>query len=391
MTSKHLSIQFVLGAVLGSVIACSPTRFAQSKNESTLCDGVTSCVVESQSIDIVQSFKVGAGKVDILFVTDNSASMSKNQVSMAAKFSGFVQALDSKEIDYRIAITTTDLKKVTQDPLVNFANGNKFITSGDSDRSTLFQNAIYRQETIACEDLITTSFGTLGPIFPIEQYNPGYNAKYNATCPSPDTRGIYTAYNVINANSNSFIRGDANLNIILISNDDVRKGAVKEDKDKATTFASMMQQSYPSKFWNFNSIIVKDSTCAQAQTLKTASNQVVMSYNKANVIVPAIAGGIGLEYANLSNSAARDIDNNPRPRGKILDICESSYSNHFATMATQISDSSRMFTLKCTPSAEPVVTPATVPHTWSGDKITFTRGSEGIPVSIKYTCYTGPT
>ena len=386
MNSKYLSIQFILGTVLGSVIACSPTRFSQSKNESTLCDHVTACVVGTHSIDINQSFKVGSGRVDILFVNDNSASMSKNQIQLAAKFSGFIQALDSKSVDYRIAITTTDLAKVSQEPLISFANGNKYITQSDADRSTLFYKSIVRNETIKCEDFITSSFGTNGPLFSNIMYYPAYGAGYAANCPSPDTRGIYTASNVISANSNSFIRADANLNVIVISNDNERKGAALEENDRATAFTGMMQQNYPTKYWDFNSIIVRDLACKDLQTLKTASGQVVMTSSG-----PAIAGGIGLEYMNLSNSAARDIDNNPRPRGKILDLCESNYANHFTTMATQISEGSRLFTLKCTPSAEPVVMPASVPHTWSGDKVVFGRGSEGVTVSIKYSCYTGPT
>jgi hypothetical protein len=389
MTSKHLFIQFTLGAVFGSVIACSPTKFAQSKNESTLCDGVSSCVIEAQSINIVQSFKVGSGKVDILFVNDNSASMSKNQVQLGNRFSGFIQALDAKSIDYRIAITTTDLAKVQQEPLVTFENGSKFLTAADAGRVNLFFNSIVRDETIRCEDVITSAFGTYGVEFP---YSPGYSTQYAAACPESDTRGIYTANHVVAANSNSFIRSDANLNIILISNDNVRQGAAMEEKDKASAFVNMMQQGYPTKQWAFNSIVVKDSTCQQAQTLKTASGAIVMKkIDQYGNIAPAIAGGLGLEYANLSNSAARDVDNNPRPRGKILDICESSYTSHFANIATQISDESRMFTLKCAPSVAPVITPSNVPHTWSGDKVVFGRGSEGISVSIKYSCYTGPT
>src|SRR5437868_13274459 len=104
MSPKFVSIHFIVGVVLGTVIACSPTKFSQSKNANVLCDNnVANCVVSPQSIDVTQSFKVGSGKVDILFVNDNSASMSKAQVQMAAKFSGFIQSLDSKSINYRIA------------------------------------------------------------------------------------------------------------------------------------------------------------------------------------------------------------------------------------------------------------------------------------------------
>ena len=388
MVSKAVSIQFIIGAVLGSVIACSPTKFSQSNNSNTLCDSsVSNCVIQNQSVDIIQNFKVGAGKIDILFVNDNSASMSKNQVALASKFAGFIQNLDSKNIDYRIAITTTDLAAVQNNKLIAFSSGKYYLTSADSNRITLFNNAIIRNETINCEDFIISMFNTYGTSF---QTNPTYQSQYSSKCPSSDTRGIYTANTVVSENSQSFLRSDANLNVILISNDNVRQGNAMEDRDRAVTFTSMMNSSYPNKYWDFNSIVVKDDTCKQAQTLRNNSNQVV-----SGPYGPAVVGNIGLEYANLSNSAARDIDNNPRPRGKILSICESNYSNHFNTMATQISDDGRMFTMRCTPSQAPEVTlvagGSAVPHTWSGDKIVFARAYAGVQVKIAYRCYTGPT
>jgi hypothetical protein len=48
--------------------------------------------------------------VDILFVIDNSGSMADEQARLARNFSGFVNALDEMELEYRVAITTTDVK-----------------------------------------------------------------------------------------------------------------------------------------------------------------------------------------------------------------------------------------------------------------------------------------
>lgn len=382
------SLQFILGLAFGAVIACSPTQFSQVKNASNLCDdSQSSCDVQVNSISITQNFKIGSGKVDILFVNDNSASMSKTQVALAAKFAGFIQNLDAKSIDYRISITTTDLNAVLSKKLIPFSSGKYYLTNQDTNRVTLFNNAIIRNETINCEDFIVSMFNTFGVSF---QSSSEYARQYSSICPSSDTRGIYTANIVVSENSESFIRGDANLNIILISNDNVRQGNAKETNDLATTFVSMMQEKHPTKYWDFNSIIVKEDSCKQQQTLKNALGQTVM-----NNYGPAISGGIGLEYANLSNSAARDIENNLRPRGKLLSICESNYSNHFNSMATQMAEDARMFNLKCTPTQAPVVTiensTQTVPFTWSGDKILFSRGNEGKQVKINYTCYTGPT
>ena len=388
MFSRLQSAQLILGTILGSLIACSPTKFAQSKKASELCDSsVTTCNVETQSIDIVQKFQIGSGKVDILFVNDNSASMSKTQLALAAKFSGFIQSLDARKIDYRIAITTTDLGAVRARPLIAFGNGSYYITNSDANRVNLFNNAILRNETINCEDLIVSMFNTYGTAF---QSSDTYVRLYPTTCPSSDTRGIYTANVVVSQNASAFMRADANLNVILISNDNVRQGKTMENNDRAAAFVSMMQSQYPNKYWDFNSIIVKDETCRQSQTLRNAQGVEVR-----NAYGPAISGGIGLEYANLSNSAARDIDNNPRPRGQILNLCESNYASHFSSMSTQISDESRMITLKCAPSAQPTVNKAdgsgTVNFIWNGDKIVFPRGNEGVQVSIAYKCYTGPT
>ena len=388
MNRLLVTLQFSLGIVLGSVIACSPTKFNQSVDATQLCDNsVSRCVVEPHSVDITQEHKVGSGKVDILFVNDNSASMSKNQVAMASKFAGFIQNLDSKNIDYRIAITTTDLAAVQRDPLVNFSSGRNYLTKNDADRVAEFSDVIVRDETIICEDYIVSMFNTYGVYF---QERSDYRTNYSIKCPSSDTRGIYTANTVVSNNSDSFIRSDANLNIILISNDNVRQGNQMENADRASTFVSMMAERYPSKYWDFNSIVVKDETCRQSQSLRNAVGTEVR-----NAYGPAIQGALGLEYANLSNSAARDIENNPRPRGKILSICEPNYSNHFNTMATQISEDARLFTMRCTPSAAPIVTLASngssVSHTWNGDKILFPRAMAGQQVKISYRCYTGPT
>lgn len=390
MLSKSLYLQFTIGAVLGSLIACSPTKFSQTQNANTLCGTSTtaSCVSQNGSVTITDTYTIGSGKVDILFVNDNSASMSRVQVQLASKFSGFIQSLDARGIDYRIGIVTTDLGAVSQNGLVTFGNGQKFITRADSNRVSLFNNAIIRNETLSCENLITTMFNTYGPSF---QSNSYYASQYPLNCPSSDTRGINTAHLIVANNVSSFLRDDANLSVILISNDDARQGAALENSDRGATFTSMLEQNYPGKYWDFNSIIVKDNTCKQSQILRNSVNQVIM-----NQYGPAISGGIGVEYANLSNSAARDVDGNPRPRGKVLDICQTDYTQHFSTMSTQIAEDGRMLTMKCTPISTPtvlhngVVNPS-IEYRWSGDKIVFKRGNETKTVSVSYTCYTGPT
>lgn len=384
--------QFALGVAFGVAIACSPTKFSPTNltdSGNPICDSsVTSCVVEQGYTNLTQNFEVGAGKVDILFVSDNSASMSPIQAKLKENFSGFIQNLDSKKINYRIAVTTTDLESVKSKKLISLGNGKSYLSSTDSDRTSLFYSAILRTETLTCENYIISMFNTFGVNF---QSQSQYATQYSQKCPSSDTRGIHTSYLVVSENADSFMRNDANLNVIVISNDEVRQGKIAlEANDKAETFISMMQQNYPNKYWDYNSIIVKDESCKSQQILKNAQGQVV-----SNQTGPSVSGGIGYEYAKISNSAAKDIDNNARPRGEILNICEGSYAQHFTNMATQISAEARMINLKCSPNAAPIVSyqnGTTVPtnlYTWNADKITFQKGSEGSQVTVQYKCYTG--
>ena len=48
-------------------------------------------------------------EVDILFVIDNSCSMSEEQASLTANFQSFIQFADAQALDYRIAVVATDV------------------------------------------------------------------------------------------------------------------------------------------------------------------------------------------------------------------------------------------------------------------------------------------
>ena len=50
-----------------------------------------------------------ASKIDVLWVVDNSASMKPEQDELATSFSRFMELFDRGLVDYRIAVTTTDV------------------------------------------------------------------------------------------------------------------------------------------------------------------------------------------------------------------------------------------------------------------------------------------
>ncbi|MDP1825282.1 MAG: vWA domain-containing protein [Archangium sp.] len=52
-----------------------------------------------------------ASKIDVLWVVDNSGSMAPRQENIARNFSSFITEFTRNSIDYRIAVTTTDIFK----------------------------------------------------------------------------------------------------------------------------------------------------------------------------------------------------------------------------------------------------------------------------------------
>jgi len=51
----------------------------------------------------------GCEKIDILFVVDNSGSMSQEQMNLGTNFPQFLSVIDASGLDYRVAITTTGM------------------------------------------------------------------------------------------------------------------------------------------------------------------------------------------------------------------------------------------------------------------------------------------
>jgi hypothetical protein len=99
-------------------------------------------------------------KIDILFVVDNSASMEDEQVALAAAFPQFVSVIENytnhtgQHLDYRVAITTTDVTWVdifipmagNDGKFVNgncpqWPNGRGWLQRGDTDVSGAFSCA----------------------------------------------------------------------------------------------------------------------------------------------------------------------------------------------------------------------------------------------------------
>ncbi len=93
-----------------------------------------------------------AGKVDVLFVDDNSASMDLEQASLGTRFAALATALAG--LDWQVGITTTDCSAgpfgVCGDLLPMVGGTGRVLTPATPNYSTVFRDTIIRPETQNC-------------------------------------------------------------------------------------------------------------------------------------------------------------------------------------------------------------------------------------------------
>ncbi len=196
------------------------------------------------------SIKTRLGRMDILFVVDNSKSMEPELAGIANQFNTFLE--DIKKADYQIAITTTEIGyNKNNGRFVVFPNGQKFLSNPSGDVLRHRQNVQYFQEKIK------PVVGNMD-----------------------DERGIYALNMALdNAENNVFFRPHSLFTVIVISDEDERSygGRVPEGRvgsvpqlelyDEPETFFRKASHKNPFSIVSFHSIIVKpgDGNC-QAQS-----------------------------------------------------------------------------------------------------------------------------
>ncbi|HMV66186.1 MAG TPA: choice-of-anchor D domain-containing protein [Myxococcota bacterium] len=126
-----------------------------------------------------------AASVDVLFVVDNSGSMSDNLRELANSFRVFIQQFDNLGLNYHIAVTTTDMDRADAGTFVG-----PVITARSADPVGEFRTQ--------------TALGAEG---------------------SGDERGRDAAHAaltapLVNAANSGFLRTDANLAIVVVSDED---------------------------------------------------------------------------------------------------------------------------------------------------------------------------
>jgi len=328
----HLGASF---AVLG-IVACANENFTSSAKS---CQGSGASCVAVNGVDSF-SYTVSASTqpIDVLFVVDNSASMYSIQQQISSRFPSLFSTLN--QYDYHLAITTTDVvdsdnaarSTITlygqntsiaygqSGALVTFSNGRNYVQKSDADAENEFRAAIARPETLSCEQYIASQCSSSG----CTDAN-----TYHLYCPSEDTRAIAASVLTLQNDGSGFIRKNAPLAVVIVSNADERAagnqpGAVYAlaANDQPATLVSLAQSL--NKPLSAYSIVIQngDQACYNSQHFSTT-----------------LFGWYGLEYASLSSQAP----------GGTSSICSSDFSQNLATIGSGISNQMTSLTLYCAP------------------------------------------
>lgn len=302
------------------------------QNETTKS---VSWIVHSLYKKILQKVTVNNyKKVDVLFVIDNSGSMEYEQQSMAHRTSQLLSILQG--LDYQIAVTTTDPRNINlgDGRLIPIAGGNgiKIISSSMamSTAQTMLSQTLQRPET-----------------------------------GSGDEQGIRSVYRAIeryNQNENdlrAFLRADAQLSVVLISDEDESANTTKNDP---ASLLSLINSTWSGqKRFNFNSIITRpnDTACFSTHGY---------SYGHRYHSISTMTGGV------------------------IGNVCDMDYSNQVRGIADEIRRLLKTLTLSCPPLSQfPIVIKkdgivSSLEYAVEGLNIKFTNELEPGNYEIEYSC-----
>lgn len=157
--------------------------------------------INSQQTDVFQ--QLADNKVDILWVVDDSGSMSEEQNLLANNFAGFIGYADGLPggVDYQVAVTTTEVNDGVSGHIWACNGFNKVLTRTDPNRVAAFQCAA---------NVTNPPNGNSRP-------NPGGSDEQEAGL---QAARIALDVPVINNENAGFLRTDARLAVIIISDEE---------------------------------------------------------------------------------------------------------------------------------------------------------------------------
>jgi hypothetical protein len=220
----HLALLIALSAGCSDYSVFDPSRLASSGETPTLATPRRTDVVVQQMPD----------KVDVLWIIDNSGSMSQEQEKIATQFDAFAQFFIGSGLDWHMGVITTDSEDGLQNGLLRQVAGLHYLTDDTPHPQEIFAQM--------------ARVGTWG---------------------SSDEMGLQTMWNAVTLPSGQhqtwnagFLRDDASLHVVIVGDED-------DQSDRATTeYASMLLALKPNADTpvTFNAIVGPKPTGCRGAT-----------------------------------------------------------------------------------------------------------------------------
>jgi hypothetical protein len=283
------------------------------------------------------------GKVDIMVIDDNSASMEVEQAKMGQKFASFVAELST--LDWQVGITTTDCSTgqwgICGSLLPMAGTPSYILTPTVANFATVFNNTIQRPETVDCVA--------------------------RGACPSGNEQGLLAAMTAMDKRTTDnagFFRDGAALAIVVLTD---------EDEQSTAPATATKPQAVVDKF---------NTTFGNTKKLKAYAITILQGDAACLKMQQDQQGGIGapgsypIGLANLTG-------------GKSESICEADYSGILKAIGDDLRTVTSAVTLTHTPTAGTVSVTFTpnqnITFTVSGNTVLFNSPvPKGTQISVTY-------
>ena len=323
------------------MMACSEVSFAPAPKELASAEAP----VTGSDSKLTESFFFNNNNserfVDVLFVVDNSTSMTEEQNKLGDRLDAFIGSLS--QVDWQIGITSTDVSNgsfgAKGSLLTLDGTSSKILKATTPNYNTIFKNSVVRNETLDCQ---TT-----------------------AVCPSNNEQPLRASMMAMDkrATANAgFFRENADLVIVILSDEDEMSSGPAEATSADQVIAHFKSIWGEEKKLSAFAIIVEpgDSVCYSDQYLT--------------------AGTYGDYAADLVLKTG----------GVTGSICDTDYSDSLSKIGENVNQLLNYIVLKKDPDVEGmdlVISPYDADLTWKvkGRRITFNKTpAEGTRIDVVY-------
>ncbi len=229
-------------------------------------------------------------KLDVLFVVDNSGSMSSSQSKLAANFPSFINYFKNKGYDFRIAVTTSDAYY-----------GDQFVSNGCSlcnAQQTQFRSGV--TPAIRVLDNLTPNLETV------------FSSNVQVGTTGSGDERVFSSFKAALSSSlnTGFHRSDAYLSVIMISDeedfshDDIN---MNESYTQPTLHSVSMYKSYLETFTS--GIATKDFSVSTISVIDEACRASLGTVQKISQRLMQLSDATGGTKNSICNSFATVLDN----------------------------------------------------------------------------------